>query len=73
MHEQRTTIFDLDRQFAIVDIQITQQQRLIDGLRDSPQRVEALSAYAELLRAQYDLQCYRDQLKKQFSRKSSAL
>ena len=67
MHEQRATIFELERQIAVVAIRLQQQHRIIGGLPDGPERIEALSEYAELLREEHDLERNRAQLNKQLS------
>jgi hypothetical protein len=67
MHEPNATIFDLERQISVVGACIKQQQLLIGGLQGTSERIEALSTYAELLRAEYELDCYRDQLKRRLS------
>lgn len=72
MHESKSTIFDVERTISIVAIRVKQQQRLIEGLGEGPERIEALSVYAELLRAEYELEEHRARLKRQlFSYKAS--
>lgn len=67
MQEDKSTVFDLERQISVVAVQIKQQQRLVESLGNGLDRLHALSVYADLLRAEYDLESHRARLKKQLS------
>jgi hypothetical protein len=64
MQEDKSTVFDLERQISVVAVQIKQQQRLVESLGNGLDRLHALSVYADLLRAEYDLESHRARLKK---------
>ena len=67
MQEEKSTVFDLERQISVVAVRIKQQQRIVDSLEEGIDRLEALSIYADLLRAEYDLERHRARLKKKLS------
>ena len=67
MQEEKSTIFELERIISVVSVRVKQQQRVIDGLRDPAARIEALSVYADLLRAEYELEEHRAKLKRQLA------
>jgi hypothetical protein len=62
MHQSKPTIFDIERKLSLVSI-----QRVFDILREGPERIEARSLYADLLRDQLELEEYRAKLTRRFS------
>ena len=62
MHQPTSTISDLDARLRVLAIWLQQQERIIASVQPGPQRIEALSTYAELLRRQHDLQMQRQWL-----------
>jgi hypothetical protein len=68
MQEQsKITIYDIERNIAVVAIQLHQQERIIEELQEGAGRLEALSVFADLLRSQYELEINRHGLRKRFS------
>ena len=67
MHESNPTIFEIERQISLIAVRVKQQKRIVDGLPDGVERLEALSAYADLLRNEHELERNRARIRKQLS------
>ena len=67
MREEKTTVFDLERQISVVAVRLKQQQRIVESLGEGLDRLQALSVYADLLRAEYELESHRARLKQKLS------
>ena len=67
MQEEKSTVFDLERQISVIAVRLKQQQRIVESLDEGLARLQALSVYAELLRAEHDLESHRARLKKKLS------
>jgi hypothetical protein len=67
MQDEKSTVFDVERQISVVAVQIKQQQRIVESLGEGLARLQALSVYADLLRAECDLESHRARLKKRLS------
>ena len=67
MHETNPTIFEIERQISIIAVRVKQQKRIVEGLPEGVERLEALSVYADLLRHEHELERYRSQIRKQLS------
>jgi hypothetical protein len=67
MHQSKPIISDIERKLSVVSNRVERQQRIIDRLREGPERIEALSVYADLLRTQYELQEWRAKLTRRLS------
>ena len=67
MQEEKSNLFDLERQISFVAVRLKQQQRIVESLEEGLDRLQALSVYADLLRAEHDLESRRAGLKKKLS------
>jgi Na+/phosphate symporter len=67
MHQSKPIISDIERKLSVVSNRVERQQRIIDRLREGPERIEARSLYADLLRDQLELEEYRAKLTRRFS------
>ena len=67
MQEEKSNLFDLERQISFVAVRLKQQQRIVESLEEGLDRLQALSVYADLLRAEHDLESRRAWLKQKLS------
>lgn len=59
MRETNPTIFEIERQISIIAVRVRQQRRIVEGLPDGVERLEARSVYADLLRNEHELERHR--------------
>jgi hypothetical protein len=62
MQRSNSALSHIDSRLTVLAIRLQQQERIIEGLKPGPGRLEALSTFAEILRAQHEMQMQRQWL-----------
>jgi hypothetical protein len=62
MQRSNTALSQIDSRLTVLAIRLQQQERVIQGLKPGPGRLEALSTLAEIVRAQHEMQMQRQWL-----------